>query len=312
MTVPGSIPTNTIAPPPFGGPGATDREFTIKERRQWQIVLSRFMRHRLAVGSLIVFILLVLLAFVGPLIWKYDYTDLTSPSNVRFSPDNPMGTDNLGHDLFAQVMRGMQQSLKVALLTTLLATGIGAPYGAIAGYFGGRIDTIMMRICDVLLTLPLFLIAGAIVAGRGGSVLTVGVVLGLLGWVVDARVVRSVVLSLREMEFVEAAKALGAGPVRVVFRHLLPNATGAIIVQATLNIATAILAEAALSFVGLGVQPPDTSLGLLVNQARSAVETRPWLFYWPGVMIIAIALTISFIGDGLRDAFDPRQTRQRR
>ena len=137
-------------------------------------------------------------------------------------------------------------------------------------------------------------------------------VLGLLGWVVDARVVRSVVLSLREMEFVEAAKALGAGPVRVVFRHLLPNATGAIIVQTTLNIATAILAEAALSFVGLGVQPPDTSLGLLVNQARQAVETRPWLFYWPGVMIIAIALTISFIGDGLRDAFDPRQTRQRR
>jgi glutathione transport system permease protein len=210
------------------------------------------------------------------------------------------------------VMRGMQQSMKVALIVALLSTGIGAPYGAIAGYLGGRVDTIMMRFCDVLLTIPLFLVAGALVAGRGGSVLTVALVLGLLGWVIDARIVRSVVLSLREMEFVEASKALGAGPLRVVFRHLLPNATGAIIVQATLNIATAILAEAALSFVGLGVQPPDTSLGLLVNQARSAVETRPWLFYWPGVMIIAIALTISFIGDGLRDAFDPRQTRQRR
>jgi peptide/nickel transport system permease protein len=244
--------------------------------------------------------------------WQYDYTDLSSPPNIRFSPDNPMGTDNLGHDLFAQVMRGMQQSLKVALIVALLSTGIGAPYGAIAGYLGGRVDTIMMRFCDVLLVIPLFLVAGAIVAGQGGSVLTVALVLGLLGWVVDARVVRSVVLSLREMEFVEAAKALGAGPLRVVFRHLLPNATGAIIVQTTLNIATAILAEAALSFVGLGVQPPDTSLGLLVNQARQAVETRPWLFYWPGVMIIAIALTISFIGDGLRDAFDPRQTRQRR
>jgi len=223
-----------------------------------------------------------------------------------------MGTDYLGHDQFARVLRGMQQSLLVAFIVAVLSTGIGAPYGAVAGYFGGKVDTFMMRVCDILLTLPLLLVAGALVTGRGGSVIVVGLVLGLLGWVIDARVVRSVVLSLREMEFIEAAKALGAGPVRVVFRHLLPNATGAIIVQATLNIATAILAEAALSFVGLGVQPPDTSLGLLVNQARSAVETRPWLFYWPGVMIIAIALTISFIGDGLRDAFDPRQTRQRR
>lgn len=307
-------------PPPSAGGERVDREFTIKERRQWQIVLGRFLRHRLAVGSLIVLLLLIALAYLGPLFWPYDYTDLSSPSNVRFSPSNPMGTDTLGHDLFAQVMRGMQQSLYVALVTTALATGIGAPYGAIAGYFGGRVDTIMMRICDVLLTLPLFLIAGALVAGRSGalrdlvpdSVLMVGLVLGLLGWVVDARVVRSVVLSLRETEFVEAAKALGAGPVRIVFRHLLPNATGAIIVQATLNIAAAILAEAALSFVGLGVQAPDTSLGVLVSVARTAVDTRPWLFYWPGVMIIAIALTISFIGDGLRDAFDPRQTRQRR
>jgi peptide/nickel transport system permease protein len=311
MTVPGSVPVTQVPLPPSGGE-KVEREFTIKERRQWQIILSRFLRHRLAVGSLIVFVLLVLLAFVGPLFWGHGYQDVDSPSNVRFSPSNPMGTDTLGHDLFAQVMRGMQQSLFVAFVTTLLATGLGAPYGAIAGYFGGRIDTIMMRICDVLLTLPLLLVAGALVTGRGGSVLMVGLVLGLLGWVVDARVVRGVVLSLREMEFVEASKALGAGPVRIVFRHLLPNATGAIIVQATLNIAAAILAESALSFLGLGVQPPDTSLGLLVNQARGAVETRPWLFYWPGVMIILIALSISFIGDGLRDAFDPRQTRQRR
>ena len=311
MTVPQAMPTSGVAAPPGGGE-KVDREFTVKERRQWQIILGRFMRHRLAVGSLIVFILLVLLAYVGPLVWKYDYTDLSSPSSIRFSPSNPMGTDSLGHDLFAQVQRGMQQSLFVAFVTTLLSTGIGAPYGAIAGYFGGRIDAIMMRICDVLLTLPLLLVAGALVTGRGGSVLMVGLVLGLLGWVVDARVVRGVVLSLREMEFVEAAKALGAGPVRIVFRHLLPNATGAIIVQATLNIAAAILAESALSFVGLGVQAPDTSLGVLVNAARLAVETRPWLFYWPGVMIILIALSISFVGDGLRDAFDPRQTRQRR
>jgi len=297
---------------PAGSGERVEREFTVKERRQWQIVLRRFLRHRLAVTSLIIFGFLVVLAFIGPYLWIHQYTDLDSGSSIRFSGSNPMGTDSLGHDLFAQVLRGMQQSLKVAFLVTLLSTGIGAPYGAIAGYFGGRIDAIMMRICDVLLTLPLFLVAGALVTGRGGSVLTVALVLGLLGWVVDARVVRGVVLSLREQEFIEAARALGAGTVRIVFRHLLPNATGAIIVQITLNIAAAILAEAGLSFLGLGVQAPDTSLGLLVNQARLAVDTRPWLFYWPGVMIILIALTINFVGDGLRDAFDPRQTRQRR
>jgi peptide/nickel transport system permease protein len=300
-----TMPVTQVALPPSGGE-KVEREFTIKERRQWQIILSRFMRHRLAVGSLVVFVLLVLLAYVGPLFWGHTYDSLDSPGNVRFSPQNPMGTDYLGHDQFARVMRGMQQSLKVAFIVTVLSTGIGAPYGAVAGYFGGKIDTVMMRICDVLLTLPLLLVAGALVTGRGGSVLVVGLVLGLLGWVVDARVVRGVVLSLREQEFIEAAKALGAGTTRIVFRHLLPNATGAIIVQITLNIAAAILAESALSFLGLGVQAPDTSLGLLVNEARNAVETRPWLFYWPGVMIILIALSISFIGDGLRDAFDPR------
>jgi peptide/nickel transport system permease protein len=305
------MPVTQVAPPPAGG-DKVEREFAVKERRQWQIVLGRFMRHRLAVGSLVVLLLLILLAYVGPLFWPHTYESLDSPGNVRFSPANPMGTDYLGHDQFARVMRGMQQSLLVALIATVLSTGIGAPYGAIAGYFGGRVDTIMMRICDVLLTLPLLLVAGALVTGRGGSVVVVGLVLGLLGWVIDARVVRGVVLSLREQEFVEAAKALGAGTGRIVFRHLLPNATGAIIVQVTLNIAAAILAESALSFLGLGVQAPDTSLGLLVNEARGAVETRPWLFYWPGVMIIMIALSISFIGDGLRDAFDPRQTRQRR
>jgi ABC-type dipeptide/oligopeptide/nickel transport system permease subunit len=299
---------------PAAGPpaGKTDREFTIKERTQWQIVLRRYLRHRLAVISTVVLIFLILLAYIGPHLWIHKLEDLDSPTDIVFSGSNPMGTDSLGHDMFARVMRGMQQSLKVALIVAVLSTGIGAPYGAVAGYFGGRIDTIMMRICDILLTLPLLLVAGALVTGRGGTVLTVGLVLGLLGWVVNARVVRGVVLSLREQEFIEAAKALGAGTGRIVFTHLLPNATGAIIVQGTLDIAAAILAESALSFVGLGVQPPDTSLGVLVNDARSAVETRPWLFYWPGIMIILIALTISFIGDGLRDAFDPRQMRQRR
>jgi peptide/nickel transport system permease protein len=289
-----------------------EREFTVKERSQASMVLRRFVRHRLAMTSLVVLLAIVLFAFVGPLLWHFTYEDISSAGSSPPTATNPFGTDELGHDLFAQVMRGAQQSLKVALLVALVSMGLGAPYGAVAGYYGGRLDSIMMRICDVLLTLPLIAVAGAIVVGRGGSILVVSLVIGLLNWVIMARVVRGVVLSLREQEFVEAARALGAGTPRIVFRHLLPNVTGPIIVQATLDIAAAILIEAALSFLGIGVQAPDTSLGVLANQARNAVDTRPWLFYFPGLMIILIALTINFIGDGLRDAFDPRQTRQRR
>jgi peptide/nickel transport system permease protein len=295
---------------PKGKP--TEREFTIRERAQWQLILRRFFRHRLAVASLVVFVLVVLVSYFGAMLWKYKYNTITPDNSQAPSLAHPFGTDSLGHDQFARVLRGSQQSLKVALIVAVLSTGIGAPWGALAGFYGGRIDTIMMRFCDVILTLPLLAVAGAISGDFGGSTTAVGLILGGLGWVVNARVVRGVVLSLREQEFVEAARALGASDLRIVFRHLLPNVTGAIIVQATLDVAAAILGEAALSFLGLGVQHPDTSLGLLTNEARNAIDTRPWLFYFPGLMIIVIALSINFIGDGMRDAFDPRQTRQRR
>jgi len=294
------------------GRPVVDREFTIAERRQWQIVLRRFLRHRLATISLLVLAALALIAFVGPHFWIHDFTTPDSPGSSPPTLNNPFGTDDIGRDQFARVMRGTQQSLKVALLAAFLSTVIGAPWGAISGLFGGRVDTIMMRICDLLLVLPGLVVAGALAGGSNGTWFIVALVLGLLGWVVNARVVRGVVLSLREQEFIEAARAVGAGPTRIVLRHLLPNAAGVIIVQATLDIAAAILGEAGLSFLGLGVQAPDTSLGLLVNQAIIAVETRPWLFYLPGVVIILIALGVNFVGDGLRDALDPRQTRQRR
>lgn len=311
---PTSAATTPLVPSPRRGPGAStvEREFTVKERSQFSLMARRFVRHRAATISLFVLLLLVLLAFVGPHLWKYSYTDITSPGRSGPTLNNPMGTDQIGHDIFAQVMRGMQQSIKVGFLVTLLSVGIGAPYGAIAGLLGGRIDTIMMRICDVLLVLPLLALAAAIGARRGGTVLVVSLVLGLLGWAVDARVTRGVVLSLREQEFVEAARALGAGTMRIVFRHLIPNAAGAIIVQATLDVAGAILTESALSFLGVGIKAPDTSLGKLTSDARPAEETLWWWFYFPGIMIILIALTINFIGDGLRDALDPRQQRQRR
>jgi peptide/nickel transport system permease protein len=289
-----------------------DLEFTVRERRQWQIVVGRFLRHRLATASLLVLVALALIAFVGPYFWIHDFTTPDSPGSSPPTLNNPFGTDDIGRDQLARVLRGTQQSLKVALLAAFLSTVIGAPWGAIAGLIGGRVDTIMMRVCDLLLVLPGLVVAGALAGGSNGTWFIVALVLGLLGWVVNARVVRGVVLSLREQEFIEAARAVGAGTTRIVLRHLLPNAAGVIIVQATLDIAAAILGEAGLSFLGLGVQAPDTSLGLLVNQAIIAVETRPWLFYLPGVVIIVIALGVNFVGDGLRDALDPRQTRQRR
>jgi ABC-type dipeptide/oligopeptide/nickel transport system permease subunit len=293
-------------------PKRTEREFTVRERSQWIQALNRFRRHRLAFGSLILFLVIVLIAFVGARLWKYPQADTSSPGSLSPGLDHPFGTDEIGHDMVAEVLRGAQQSIKVALLVALLSSGIGVPYGALAGYYGGRIDTIMMRVADVLLTLPLFALAGALSRVFDGSWWSVSLILGGLGWVVNARVVRGVVLSVREQEFIEAARALGSSDLRIVFRHLIPNVTSAIIVQATLDIAIAILNEAALSFVGLGVRAPDTSLGLLTNAARDKVDTKPWLFYAPGLTIILIALTANFIGDGLRDALDPRQTRIRR
>ncbi|MEU6217551.1 ABC transporter permease [Streptomyces sp. NPDC047022] len=288
-----------------------EHEFTVKQRSQTQMVLRRFVRHRAAMISLVVFVLIVLWAFIGPYLWHYSYQKYTPDNSQAPSAKHPFGTDSSGYDAYAQVMRGTQTSLKVAILIALGSTVLGAVWGAIAGFYRGIVDSIMMRIADLVLTLPLFAIALVISSRSGGSWYWIAVVVAGLTWAYVSRIVRSTVLSLREKEFVEAARALGASDTRIIFGHLLPNSLGPIIVNATILVATGILTETALSFLGFGVQPPDTSLGLLVAQAQTAVDTRPWLFYIPGAFIIAIALTINFIGDGLRDAFDPRQQRVR-
>lgn len=289
----------------------SEHEFTVKQRSQTQMVLRRFVRHRAAMISLVVFVLIVLWAFIGPYLWHYSYQKYTPDNSQSPSAKHPFGTDSSGYDAYAQVMRGTQTSLKVAILIALGSTVLGAVWGAIAGFYRGIVDSIMMRIADLVLTLPLFAIALVISSRSGGSWYWIAVVVAGLTWAYVSRIVRSTVLSLREKEFVEAARALGASDTRIIFGHLLPNSLGPIIVNATILVATGILTETALSFLGFGVQPPDTSLGLLVAQAQTAVDTRPWLFYIPGAFIIAIALTINFIGDGLRDAFDPRQQRVR-
>jgi ABC-type dipeptide/oligopeptide/nickel transport system permease subunit len=295
------------------GPGLVEREFTVAERTQWEQALRRFLRHRVAVASLVVFVLLFLFAFVLPHFWQFKYDGLpTNDINSKPSIRHPFGTNNLGTDQFAVIMRGTQQSLKIALSIAALATIGGATWGVVSGYFGGIVDSALMRLADLILTLPPLALAAALGHNFGGTWWIIAIVLGSLSMPYVARVVRGVVLSLREREFVEAARALGASNSRIMFRHLIPNSVAVLIVNATLLVAGGILGETALSFFGFGVRPPDTSLGLLTFAGQGAIDTRPWLFYFPGLFIVLIALSVNFIGDGLRDALDPRQTRERR
>ena len=289
----------------------TEREFTVVRRSQTQMVIRRFMAHKLAVGSLVVFVVVVIISLIGGRFWKYNYSDITDQFSTPPSLEHPMGTDDIGHDTLAQVLRGAQKSVQVALMVAILATTIGALIGALAGYYRGWVDSALMRFTDLVLTIPAIAILAVLastVASEAGNWFFIGLILALLQWTYIARVVRGTFLSLREKEFVEAARALGASDTRIMFRHLLPNATGSIIVNATVTVAVAILTETALSYLGLGIKPPDTSLGLLISTGQQAATTRPWLFYFPGVIIVIIALTINFVGDGLRDAFDPTQT----
>jgi len=299
-----------IAPGPVG----VEREFTVEARSQARIVARRFMHHRAALVSLIVLVVIVIVSFVGPRFWQYRYDEII-PGAARESPslEHPMGTDSIGHDYFAQVLRGAQKSVQIMLLVATLSTAIGVTVGALAGYFRGWVDTVLSRITDLTLTIPL--LAVAIVLSRryqdAGNWQNIALVIALLAWTTLARVVRAEVLALREKEFVEAAHALGASDRRIIIRHILPNIAGTIIVSATLTMAAVILIETTLSFLGFGVTVPDTSLGKLVEEGRTASQTAPWLFYSPGLIIVAIALSVNFIGDGLRDAFDPKQTRVR-
>ena len=224
---------------------------------------------------------------------------------------HPFGQDDIGHDYFAMVMRGAQRSLYVAFVIGTLAGTIGITVGAISGYFRGWIDSILMRFTDFIITIPSIII-GSVVGYHFGN-LGVGFLafyLGLFAWTGLSRLVRGEFLKLRELEFVDAARVAGASNRRIIFKHILPNAVGVIIVSITLLMSGAILLETALSFLGFGVVAPDVSLGSLISQFQDSFTTRPWLFWWPGLLIITIALCINFIGDGLRDAFDPRQRRR--
>ncbi|EYR63877.1 ABC transporter permease [Actinotalea ferrariae CF5-4] len=295
---------------------------------QGRIVLRRFVRHR---GAMVAsFALLGIIVLVttsigwGPVPgwWQWGPNQLTPVVNPGGSPTmgmqdggfqigpHPFGQDNIGQDVFARVMRGTQISLMVMVVIGLVATSIGILMGAAAGFLRGRVDNILMRFTDMVITIPVIVI-GAILGARFGQATPVvlAVALALVTWTSMARLVRGEFLSLREREFVDAARVAGASNVRIMFKHMLPNAVGVIIVNTTLLMASAILLETALSYLGFGIRFPNVSLGTLISEYQTAFNTRPWLFWWPGLFIVAIALCVNFIGDGLRDAFDPRQRR---
>jgi peptide/nickel transport system permease protein len=295
-----------------------------KARKQSRVILQRFLRHRLAMISLIVFVLLLVFAFVGGAVWKYSYTYQDITGGGRYlspSLDHPFGTDALSADSLSQVLRGTQFSLLIALVVAVLSTSIGVVLGALAGFFRGWADSVISRFIDLVLVIPAVVLVAVLArnsfgsdansGSSGGNWYIIAIFLGLTSWMSVARVIRGMTLSLREKEFVEAARALGGGVTRLVFRHILPNTLDVIIVNATIAVSQAVLAEAALSFIGLGVHPPNTSLGLLINKNSLEITLHPWLFWFPFVFIILISLTANFIGDGLRDAFDPRQKRVR-
>lgn len=326
-------------PPPVEEPGhheagVTDAENSIENREvaglsQGQIVRKRFFRHKGALVAMFVLAFIIVLAFTSVGVafgdwksggwWQYTWNVAVAIENggrptLSLFPlsfgNHPFGQDEVGRDIFAVVMRGTQQSLMIMVIVGGIATIIGTVIGAVSGYYRGWTDSVLMRFTDIIITIPVIVI-GAVLGRRFGlaGAPVLAVILGLVLWTGLARLVRGEFLSLREREFVDAARVAGARDRRIIFRHILPNAVGVIIVNSTLLMAAAILIETGLSFLGYGVQAPDTSLGKIISENQVAFSTRPWLFWWPGVFIIAIALCINFIGDGLRDAFDPRQRR---
>jgi ABC-type dipeptide/oligopeptide/nickel transport system permease subunit len=286
-----------------------------KARSQWAYARIRFFRHRLAVASLLVLLAIAFVGLFANRIAPYGFDeinldDITSPPTRH--GHHWFGTDQLGRDYLSRVIFGIRTSLWVAVFVAFLSTAIGTVIGAVAGYYGGQVDNLLMRFTDLILTLPglAVLLTAAAFLGSGDP-LKVGIILALLFWTGIARIVRGVFLSLREKEFVEAAKASGAGDARIMFRHMLPNSLGPIIVNTTLIIAAAILVEAALSFLGFGIQPPNAALGKLIADGQGEGFDLWWLVTFPGLTIVVIALAINFVGDGLRDALDPTQRRIR-
>ncbi len=282
-----------------------------KRRSQGRIIFDRFIRNKAAVGGAAFLILLVLFCFLGPLVTGHNtpdalhVNDATQPPSLAY----PFGTDNVGRDQFARAMFGGQVSLLVGLASMIIAIIFGIGIGAFAGFYGGIVDNLLMRFTDIVLSVPLYLLLFVLSAsfsdGSPGSVIFL---IAIFGWTSAARLVRGEFLAMKEREYVLAARTIGAGNLRIMFRHILPNSAGPIIVNATLLIGANIILESVLSFFGFGLHPPSASWGNMVADGQNLFDTAPWLVFTPGLLIFFTVLSFNLVGDGLRDALDPYMT----
>jgi len=270
------------------------------------LVWRNLQRHRLAMASLVVVAAVSAACAAAPLLAGYEF-DAIDLGAIRQPPslNHWMGTDDLGRDLFTRVLYGGRISILIGVLSAFIGTGLGSLVGALAGFYGGRTDNVLMRLTDVaysIPSLPLLIVLASYTRAEASSM---ALIIGLLSWMATARVVRGEVLSIKQMAYVEAARSLGASNARIILRHVLPNTVGPIVVSATLAVGNAIIIESSLSFLGLGVQPPTPTWGNLLMDAQATMATKPWLTIFPGLAILAVVLAVNFIGDGLQDALDP-------
>ena len=281
---------------------------TRRSRRNRSLVWAKFRRNRLASASAVVVLVLILMAIFAPWVSLHNplYIDMdhkfATPGQAGFL----LGADELGRDVFSRLLFAGRVSLAVGLMTALIAVVIGSVLGALAGYYAGSIDTVIMRFADVLLSMPTIFLLLALSAFLKATLSTIILIIGLNSWMPVARLVRGQILSIKQQEYILAARALGANDRRLIFQQLLPNASAPVLVAATLSVANAILTESSLSYLGYGIQPPTASWGNMLNNAQAYVLYAPWVAVYPGVMITLTVLGFNFAGDGLRDALDPR------
>ena len=276
----------------------------------WSDASARLRKNKLALGSLIIFILIVLFCVVGPWLSPYD----SKAQNLIAGPESPsaqhwFGTDTLGRDLLVRVMEGGRISLLVGLVATAVSLLIGVIYGATAGYLGGRVGAVLLRFVDLLYALPFTIFVILLMVAFGRSLWLMFVAIGCVEWLTMARIVRSGVIGLKKQEFIEAAVSLGFSHKRIIMRHLIPNVLGPVIVISTLTVPSVMLLEAFLSFLGLGVQPPNASWGVLINDGQQNMEIYPWLLIFPAFFFALTLFCLNFLGDGLRDALDPKSAK---
>ncbi len=299
--------TSVVLPAATQAAGIAVPSMRTPPRSQAGLIWRRFRRHRLAVLAASVLAIMVVLVVLAPIIapYKFDAIDMAHIKEAP-SPVHIMGTDDLGRDLFTRILYGGRISLTIGIFAALVGTTVGSLLGSLAGFYGGRLDNIIMRITDVFFSIPSLPLLIILSAYAKSAIPIMILIIGLLSWMSTARVVRGTVLSIREQDFITASRMVGVRDIRIILRHILPNAMAPIIVGATLGVGGAIILESSLSFLGLGVKPPTPSWGNMLQDAQSTMATKPWLTIFPGLTILITVLAVNFLGDGLRDALDPK------